>query len=69
MELLPSHVLKLRWLLKQKAHLKSHDLDYVVEIANELSDSGSNNVHPITILMIDSMYEEYSKENRGTYAV
>lgn len=59
MELLPAQLSKLKWLRKNAKHMKVHDAEYIKEIASILSASSKLEVHPITVVMIEGMYDCY----------
>lgn len=61
-EILPVHALKLKWLLSQTEIMKEHDAQYIKEIAKSISEGQNHlDVHIITIVMIEGMYDCYQK--------
>lgn len=66
MELLPSHLMKLKWLLAHADDLSEADEIYVHEIDTALrNESNYKTAHPITLVMIDGFYDTYrALENR-----
>lgn len=67
MKVLPAHLLKLRWLLSQKAIMKPHDLTYIKDITKILSNVNYQEACPITIFMIDNMYSSYKAFARSKH--
>ena len=62
MEILPVHLVKLRWLLKKVTKLSRNDSEYIRSITKILSEVNYKEACPITLFMIESFYSKYKSD-------
>lgn len=59
MQLLPAHNLKYKWLCFNKEHMTLPEQRYLEDIAEVMLDSRITEIHPLTDMMINNLYDLY----------